>query len=155
MMRFTNSDPEPQSESVEFHRRMEIRDEKSRSESGRVFLCQEDEKTRQENRMEENLNHGDNGEKEFSSEHRLKRRLVLFFVEYFFNSSNVPLNEFMKIMERNIILRALDKANGDQKKAAEILGVKYTTLNEKIKRYHIRFQKLAVPEIPAQVDNRV
>jgi len=75
-MKFTNSDSEPQSESAEFHRRVEIRDEESRSESGRVFLYQEDEKTRQENRMEENLNHGDNGEKEFSSEHRLKRRLA-------------------------------------------------------------------------------
>jgi len=85
----------------------------------------------------------------------LKRRLFWFFVEYFFNSSNVPLKRFMEIMERNIILRALDKADGDQKKAAEILGVKYTTLNEKIKRYQIRIQKLAVPEIPAQVDNRV
>jgi transcriptional regulator with GAF, ATPase, and Fis domain len=149
MMKFTNSDSEPQSESAEFHHRMEIKNEESRSKSGRVFLYQEDEKTRQENRMEENLNHGDNGEKEFSSEHRLKRRLVWFFVEYFFNSSNVPLKEFINIMERNIILRALDKANGDQKKAAEILGVKYTTLNEKIKRYQIRIQKLAVPEIPA------
>jgi len=154
-MRSANSDPEPQNESEEFNRRMEIRDEESCSESGREFLYQEDEKRGQMNRMEENLNHGDNGEKEFSSDHQLKRRFVWFFVEYFFNSSNVPLKKFMEIMERNIILRALDKANGDQKKAAEILGVKYTTLNEKIKRYHIRFQKLAVPEIPAQVDNRV
>lgn len=154
-MRSANSDPEPQNESKEFHRRMEIKDEESLSEFGREFLYQENEKRGQMNGMEENLNHGYAREKELSSEHQLKRRLVWSFVEYFFNSSHVPLKRFMDIMERNIILRALYKVNGDQKKAAEILGVKYTTLNEKIKRYHIRFQKLAVPEIPAQVDNRI
>lgn len=155
MMRYANSDLEPKSESEEFHRRIEIRDEESRSKSGRIFLLLEDEKGGNKNRMEEDFNHGNGRENELSNEHQLKRRLFWFFVEYFFNSSNVPLKKFMKIMERNIILRALDKAYGDQKKAAEILGMKYTTLNEKIKRYQIRIQKLAVPEIPAQVDNRV
>lgn len=154
-MRYANSDLEPRSESEEFHRQIEIRDEESRSGSGRIFLLLEDEKRGNKNRVEEDFDHENTGENDLSNDHQLKRRLFWFFVEFFFNSSNVPLKRFMSIMERNIILRALDKAGGDQKKAAEILGVKYTTLNEKIKRYQIRIQKLAVPEMPAQVDNRV
>jgi DNA-binding NtrC family response regulator len=155
MMKYTTSDPEMRSESVEFHRGMEIIDEENRSESGRISPLLEDEKRGNENRMEENFNHGNARGNNLSSELQLKKSFFWFFVEYFFNGINVPLKRFMTIMERSIILRALDKADGDQKKAAEILGVKYTTLNEKIKRYQIRIQKLAVPKIPAQVNNRV
>jgi transcriptional regulator with AAA-type ATPase domain len=155
MMRYTHSDLEPQSESEEFQHRMEIRGEESRSESCPKILLIEDEKRGNMNRMEENFNHENTRVNELSSGHQLKRRLFWFFVESFFSNRKITLKGFMKIMERNIILRALDKANGDQKKAADILGVKYTTLNEKIKRYQIRIQKLVVPEIPARVDNRV
>jgi DNA-binding NtrC family response regulator len=81
------------------------------------------------------------GENELSKKHRLKRKLFWFFMEYFFESGNIPLKNFMGKIEKNIILRTLHKVNGEQKKAAEILGLKYTTLNEKIKKYRIRVQK--------------
>jgi transcriptional regulator with GAF, ATPase, and Fis domain len=40
--------------------------------------------------------------------------------------------------ERKYIEAALDAANGVQKRAAELLNIKATTLNEMIKRYDIR-----------------
>lgn len=54
------------------------------------------------------------------------------------------LKEFLANIERSLILDTLERTKGDQRKAAEILGVKYTTLHEKIKRYHIYFRKVVL-----------
>jgi len=80
-------------------------------------------------------------ESEIYKKQRLKRYLFWIFVEYFFDSSNIPLKEFMGKIEKNIILITLYKVSGDQRQAADILGLKYTTLNEKIKKYQIRVRK--------------
>jgi DNA-binding NtrC family response regulator len=50
----------------------------------------------------------------------------------------IQLEEVMLGQERRYIEAALEAAGGVQKKAAELLHVKPTTLNEKIKRYDIR-----------------
>jgi DNA-binding NtrC family response regulator len=50
----------------------------------------------------------------------------------------IRLEEVMLGQERRYIEAALEVAGGIQKKAAELLHVKPTTLNEKIKRYDIR-----------------
>ncbi len=60
--------------------------------------------------------------------------------EEFYANRMASLKEFMSNIERSLILDTLEKTKGDQKKAAEILGLKYTTLHEKIKRYHIYFR---------------
>lgn len=52
------------------------------------------------------------------------------------------LKEFLANIERSLILDTLERTKGDQRKAAKILGLKYTTLHEKIKRYHIYFRKV-------------
>jgi DNA-binding NtrC family response regulator len=39
--------------------------------------------------------------------------------------------------EIDLIQRALDQTGGHQSRAASLLGIKITTLNSKIKRYHI------------------
>ncbi|MGB3862790.1 MAG: helix-turn-helix domain-containing protein [Candidatus Aminicenantaceae bacterium] len=44
-------------------------------------------------------------------------------------------------MEKTVLLRALSQCNGNQKSAAKFLGMKCTTLNEKLKRYNIQFDK--------------
>jgi DNA-binding NtrC family response regulator len=134
---------------------MEIRDIESHAESCRIFLLLEDEKRGNMNRMEENFNRKNANLNELSNEHQIKKRILWLFVEDFFNSSDISLKKFMSTMERNIILQALERAGGHQKKAAEILGVKYRTLNEKLKRYQIRIQKMAIPQMPAQIDSRV
>lgn len=76
-----------------------------------------------------------------SKENGFEKKLFRLFLEYFFINNSIPLKEFMNDIERKIILGALSKVNGSQKEAAKILGVKHTTLNEKIKKYNIRFRK--------------
>jgi len=53
----------------------------------------------------------------------------------------IQLEEVMLGQERRYIEAALEAAGGVQKKAAELLHVKPTTLNEKIKRYDIKPKK--------------
>lgn len=74
-------------------------------------------------------------------EYRLKRKLFWLFIEYFFMSDDIPLKELINSIEKSVILRTLSRVNGNQKDAAKILGVKYTTLNEKVKKYNINFRK--------------
>ena len=61
-------------------------------------------------------------------------------VDEFHANRMASLKEFLANIERSLIIETLEKTKGDQKKAAEILGLKYTTLHEKIKRYHIYFR---------------
>ena len=50
---------------------------------------------------------------------------------------SMSLKEMVSQFQRRLILRALEQCDGVQKDAAELLGVKPTTLNEMIKRYGI------------------
>lgn len=68
-----------------------------------------------------------------------------FFVEILCQQSPLNLKEFLDRLEKEILLNMLAKVGGNQKMAARALGLKYTTLNEKIKKYNIRFEK--VPSI--------
>ena len=65
-------------------------------------------------------------------------------IDEFYGERMASLKEFLSHIERNLILAALERTNGDQKKAADILGIKPTTLHEKMKRYHIYIRKIAV-----------
>jgi DNA-binding NtrC family response regulator len=51
---------------------------------------------------------------------------------------NASLKEMVGDFEKSIILAALEKTNGNQKKAAQLLSVNATTLSEKLKRLGIR-----------------
>lgn len=74
-------------------------------------------------------------------EERFRSNLFRLFIEYFCMSRTHSLRELIGNLEKSIIIRALAKFNGNQKDAAKFLGVKYTTLNEKVKKYHICFRK--------------
>lgn len=74
-------------------------------------------------------------------EERFRSNLFRLFVEYFCISRTLPLKKLIGNLERSIIMRALSRFNGNQKDAAKFLGVKYTTLNEKIKKYQICLRK--------------
>ena len=65
-------------------------------------------------------------------------------IDEFYCDSMASLKEFLANIERNLIVAALGKTNGDQRKAADILGIKPTTLHEKMKRFHIYIRKVAV-----------
>lgn len=49
----------------------------------------------------------------------------------------IKLHDEVRNFERELILRALRQTNGNQTRAARLLGVKLTTLNTKIKRFDI------------------
>ena len=53
-------------------------------------------------------------------------------------SEDIPLRDRVGIYEKEIILSALKRTGGNQKKAAELLDVNPTTLSEKLKRFGIR-----------------
>ena len=52
-------------------------------------------------------------------------------------TEGIPFRKIIEEMETRLILRALEVSEGVQKRAAELLQIKPTTLNEMIKRYGI------------------
>ncbi len=63
------------------------------------------------------------------------------FIEQFCMKQRIPLSELINILEKTILIKVLASFNGNQKDAAKFLGIKYTTLNEKVKKYNIKFFK--------------
>jgi len=63
------------------------------------------------------------------------------FIEQFCMKQRIPLPELINILEKTILIKVLSSFNGNQKDAAKFLGIKYTTLNEKVKKYNIKFFK--------------
>jgi transcriptional regulator with GAF, ATPase, and Fis domain len=53
------------------------------------------------------------------------------------------LTEAIKAMERTILVRTLVAVGGNKKKASRILGLKYTTLFEKIRVHGIQMRRVA------------
>ena len=51
--------------------------------------------------------------------------------------SQVPLDQYMAEVERQIIKEAMVNANGNISKAAEVLQIKRQTLQHKLKKYHL------------------
>jgi len=51
---------------------------------------------------------------------------------------NMTLHEQLSLFERSLIQKALEQTDGVQKNAAELLGLKSTTLNEMMKRHKLR-----------------
>jgi DNA-binding NtrC family response regulator len=52
---------------------------------------------------------------------------------------SLRLNDEVKLFEIDLIRIALDRTQGNQTRAARLLGVKLSTLNTKIKKYKISF----------------
>ena len=53
----------------------------------------------------------------------------------------IPFRKIIEVMEARLIVRALEASGGVQKRAAELLQIKPTTLNEMMKRYGIRARR--------------
>ena len=73
--------------------------------------------------------------------------LYSLFHENFYKKRNICLKDFLSRVELQLILYSLNKTNGNQREAAEILGIKPTTLNEKLRKYNIIFHKSATEKI--------
>jgi DNA-binding protein Fis len=74
-------------------------------------------------------------------ERTFRKEVFELFIEYFCIRQRVPYKELIVSVEKSILIRVLSQCKGCQKSAAKFLGIKYTTLNEKLKRYEIRFEK--------------
>ena len=71
----------------------------------------------------------------------LEREAPEVAIDQFKKGSN--LYEVITLYEKNLIRDALRATNWSQKRAAQILGVKPTTLNSKIKRYEINVKSFS------------
>ncbi|MGD2245782.1 MAG: helix-turn-helix domain-containing protein [Candidatus Aminicenantes bacterium] len=74
-------------------------------------------------------------------ERAFKKEILSLFIDYYCVKRQVSLKEIMQDIEKTLLVRILVQFNGNQKKAAKFLKTRSTTLNEKVKRYNIRFQK--------------
>ena len=63
------------------------------------------------------------------------------FLEVFSNSRDVSLSNIMTDFEKAILMKALSQFNGNLKKTSIFLGIKYTTLHQKMKKYNIYIRK--------------
>lgn len=72
-----------------------------------------------------------------STEENIDVILEDIVTDAFFLDPRNEMGPFIKGLERKLILSVLKRVNGNQKEAAALLRIKYTTLNEKIRRYKI------------------
>jgi DNA-binding protein Fis len=75
------------------------------------------------------------------------KEILDFFVEFFCRKKPVFLKDLMDQIEKCVIYRVLCMTRGNQIQAAKALGIKYTTLNVKVKKHGIRFQKIPVGNV--------
>lgn len=75
-----------------------------------------------------------------------KKEVFDHLFEMFFSHEGAPLPEIIADMEKSILLRTLDRFNGNLKDTARFLGIKYTTLHQKMKKYNICFHKHPISE---------
>jgi DNA-binding NtrC family response regulator len=64
-----------------------------------------------------------------------------FFIDYFYMKENIGLKDFINSLERAILVKMLDRFNGNQKETAFFLGVNHSTLNQKVRKHKINFFK--------------
>ena len=75
---------------------------------------------------------------------KFERDVLHVFIEHARLNNGPHLRLFLENMEKTILCRLLERFNGSQKTTAQYLGIKYTTLHEKVKRHHICFFKQPV-----------
>ncbi len=69
------------------------------------------------------------------------RQAFAFFIETLCRGDRICLKRLLDTLERMIIIRTLNRCRGNQRTASAMLGLKYTTLNEKVKKHGLRFSK--------------
>jgi DNA-binding NtrC family response regulator len=73
-----------------------------------------------------------------SRQEDLERSIFEIFIDLVCHKHPLCLRHVMETIEAGIIKHILDETHGSQKKTAKVLGLKYTTLNMKVKKYHIQ-----------------
>ena len=64
-------------------------------------------------------------------------------IKHFCFEQHIPLKELVESFERAVLIKVLSRFNGNQRQSAKYLGMKSSTLNEKIKKHNIHFKKEA------------
>ncbi len=77
---------------------------------------------------------------------QVRNRAVFRLPQFSLPSDGIDFNQVTADVQRHLIESALEAAGGVQKRAAELLHLKPTTLNEMIKRYDIRSRRRGRPE---------
>jgi DNA-binding NtrC family response regulator len=79
---------------------------------------------------------------------KFERDVLHIFIEHARWNNGPQLRQFLENMEKTILCWLLERFKGSQKTTAEYLGIKYTTLHEKVKKHHICFfkQPVGLPE---------
>lgn len=72
----------------------------------------------------------------------VSEELVDELTDYICDHVTESLRPVQEAIEKKMIIRALHEAGGSQKEAAKILGLKYTTLNYKVKKHKLRIRKI-------------
>jgi len=72
---------------------------------------------------------------------RFTEDLLSQIVESFCLKQKIPLRKLLFYIEKTLLFKALRESNGNQREAARLLGMKHTTLHEKVKKYGIQFEK--------------
>jgi len=68
-------------------------------------------------------------------------KIFIYYLKKNANGRKLPLKDFLVETEKTLIGKALDLSKGRQKDACNLLNIKVSTLNEKIKRYKININK--------------
>ncbi|MCK4836687.1 MAG: hypothetical protein KAT17_08610 [Candidatus Aminicenantes bacterium] len=94
-------------------------------------------------------------DQEFLFNHFTKAKDMLAKTYIIINCSEspIPLKQLMNNIEKIIIDSALHVSRGSQKKAAEILGVKQTSLCEKMKKLNIKKNRTRATFLLPEMNN--
>ena len=78
----------------------------------------------------------------------LDKKIFQLFMEYCALKGDVRLKEFFDKIELSILKASLSMFWGNQRNTAKFLGLKYSTLNEKIKKHRFSLRPKAFVEAP-------
>jgi len=76
-----------------------------------------------------------------TKEIKMLQKGTKIFFDFYSSYGELSLKDFLEKLEREIIMEALTRLNGNQKMAAKVLGLKHTTLHMKARKYNISFYK--------------
>ena len=77
----------------------------------------------------------------FSKEWKLKnfqKEIFDHLIEMYIAKGGAPLPDIIADLEKSILSKALDQFNGNLKDTAHFLGIKYSTLYYKMKKYNLK-----------------
>ena len=67
----------------------------------------------------------------------VENKIIEIYTRINMDGKIIPLKKLMGDLEKKIMIQVLSITKGNQRKASDILGVRPSTLNEKIKKYRI------------------